>query len=234
MMNTSSFFSAAFGRWRTSWSGRQINRLAGFFDLFMMKLYRRPEDFQMLKSLLLRESEFNFKPSELFLIFSLAKAKAGSSGDFAEVGVYRGLSAEILCRAKGDKILWLFDTFEGLPDVGVYDSLFSKGTYKSSISAVRKRLEPWHGIQLIKGLFPQSADPVREQKFSFVHLDVDLYESTRASLEFFYPRMEQGGIILSHDYGQAVGVKRAFDEFFADKFEKIVELPMSQCMVIRN
>ena len=188
----------------------------------------------MLKSLLLRESEFNFKPSELFLIFSLAKAQAAAKGDFAEVGVYRGLSAEVLCRAKGDKTLWLFDTFEGLPDVGSSDPLFTKGTYKSSLPAVRKRLEPWQGVQLIQGFFPQSSDPVRERRFTFVHLDVDLYESTRASLEFFYPRMEQGGFLLSHDYGQALGVKRAFDEFFADKSEKIIELPMSQCMVIKD
>jgi len=222
------------GKWRTSWFGRRLNRTLGFFELVLMKIYRRKEDFNLLKSLALHEKEFNFKPSEVFMIYSLAKAKSGAGGEFAEVGVFRGLSAEVICRAKGEKPLWLFDTFEGLPDVGDKDSMFAKGTYCGSIDSVRNRLAPWKGVSLVKGLFPQSAEPIRDKIFSFVHLDVDLYESTKASLEFFYPRMEKGGVILTHDYGQAEGVKKAFNEFFAGTPESMIELPMSQCMVIKG
>jgi O-methyltransferase len=222
------------GKWRTSWFGRRLNRAVGFFELFMMKLYRKPEDFQMLNNLIKREKEFNFKPSEIFMIFSLARTKAGATGDFAEIGVFQGLSAEVICRAKGDNELWLFDTFEGMPQVGFQDTLFEVGTYKGSLEAVKNRLSPWKGVHIVKGLFPQSATPVFEKQFAFVHLDVDIYESTRGALEFFYDRMIKGGIIISHDYGQAAGVKRAFDEFFAGKKEKIIELPMSQCAVIKD
>jgi hypothetical protein len=168
------------------------------------------------------------------MIFSLAKTKSVASGDFAEVGVYHGLSADVICRAKGERTLWLFDTFEGLPEVGAHDPLFAQGTYRGSLEAVKNRLASWNGVHLVKGLFPQSAEPIRDKIFAFVHLDVDIYESTRESLGFFYPRMEKGGIILSHDYGQAVGVKKAFDEFFAGKPERIIELPMSQCLVIKD
>ena len=45
--------------------------------------------------------------------------------------------------------------------------------------------------------------------------------------------MQKGGIILSHDYSQNLGAKKAFDEFFLNKAEEIIELPMSQCMVVR-
>jgi hypothetical protein len=45
--------------------------------------------------------------------------------------------------------------------------------------------------------------------------------------------MTPGGIMLSHDYGLLAGVEAAFTEFFADKPEKVFELPTTQCMVIK-
>ena len=52
-------------------------------------------------------------------------------------------------------------------------------------------------------------------------------------MEFFYPRMVPGGVMLTHDYSLLGGVKKAFDEFFADKPEGIIELPTTQCMVVK-
>ena len=45
--------------------------------------------------------------------------------------------------------------------------------------------------------------------------------------------MNKKGILISHDY-HAQGVRRAFDEFFKSKPEKIIELPVSQCMIIKK
>lgn len=66
-----------------------------------------------------------------------------------------------------------------------------------------------------------------DRKFSFVHIDVDLAEPTLASLAFFYPRMQAGGIIVCDDYGisTCVGATRAIDEFLTDKPERMVSLP---------
>ncbi|WP_158745327.1 TylF/MycF/NovP-related O-methyltransferase [Acidisphaera sp. L21] len=83
-------------------------------------------------------------------------------------------------------------------------------------------------------LFPQSAETCRETTYSFVHLDVDLHSSTLACLEYFYPRMVQGGIILSHDYSYLHGVKGAFEEFLADKPEMALELSTSQAMLVKR
>src|SRR2546430_11261444 len=55
------------------------------------------------------------------------------------------------------------------------------------------------------------------------HIDVDLYTSTLACLEFFYPRLVPGGILLSHDYSLLTGVKAAFTEFLAGKPERSEE-----------
>ena len=67
-------------------------------------------------------------------------------------------------------------------------------------------------------------------------MDGDIYESTLEGLRFFYPRMNKGGIILSHDYCSLgfPGVKRAFDEFMSDKPEPVIELWDSQALVVKG
>ncbi len=85
------------------------------------------------------------------------------------------------------------------------------------------------------GYFPQSATTLDPSlKFSFVHMDVDLYDSTLSSLNFFYERMLPGGIMLSHDYSILEGVRTAFHEFLSDKPEGLIELPTTQAMIIKR
>ena len=62
---------------------------------------------------------------------------------------------------------------------------------------------------------------------------MDLYEGTLACLDFFYPRMLPGGVMITHDYSILAGVKQAFDEFFSDRPEGLFEMPTTQCMVIK-
>jgi hypothetical protein len=74
---------------------------------------------------------------------------------------------------------------------------------------------------------------VKDKLFSFVHLDADLYDSTIAGLQFFYPRMFPGAILICHDYLTAEGVNAAFTEFFAANPEPVIELTGYQCMVVK-
>ena len=79
-----------------------------------------------------------------------------------------------------------------------------------------------------EGWIPDRFGDVAETRFCFVHLDVDLFQPTRDSLGFFYPRMVDGGLIVCDDYGfeTCPGARRAVDEFFADRPEPIgVHLP---------
>lgn len=190
---------------------------------------------RVIQALIKREKDqFLFKPSETFMIYSIASAQSKIPGEYAEVGVYQGVSAEIICAVKGDKHLYLFDTFEGLPPVGELDPQFSAKMFKSNLAMVEQRMAAYKNVHIYPGLFPGTSEPVKNTRFAFVHLDVDLYQSTKDCLEFFYERMEPGGIILSHDYAQAAGVKQAFREFFQDKPEGIIELHMTQCMVVKR
>jgi hypothetical protein len=172
--------------------------------------------------------------SEAYQIFMAVKRTGKIKGDIAEVGVYKGGSAKLICEAKGSRTLHLFDTFEGIPKVDEIDApLFSKGEFAALLGDVKYYLKTYEGVYFYKGLFPATAEPVKDKKFSFAHFDVDTYESTLDCIKFFYPRMSKGGIIISHDYISAPGVRKAFDEFFKDKPEPIIEMSGTQCLIVK-
>jgi O-methyltransferase len=166
-------------------------------------------------------------------IISAVQATRHVPGDMAEFGVAHGTSAKLIAEYGGGKILHLFDTFAGLPEPGPHDSpRFCRGSYRCSLESVQQYLSGLP-VEYYQGFFPDTAGPVEDKIFSFVHLDVDLYESTLEGLKFFYPRMSRGGIIISHDYQSSDGVDKAFTEFFRDKPEPVVGLSGYQCLVTK-
>ena len=63
-----------------------------------------------------------------------------------------------------------------------------------------------------------------DKRFCFVSIDVDLYKTTMAAWEFFYPRMVKGGVIAiydDYDYPTCPGVTKATDEFLRNKLEDL-------------
>jgi hypothetical protein len=173
--------------------------------------------------------------NEASQIYRAVQATRKIQGDMAEVGVYTGSTAQVICEAKGEKPLHLFDTFEGLPVPTEKDDArqFRKGELAYNLEKVRERLKSYSNVFFYKGLFPTTSNPVKSRTFSFVNLDADLYESTKDSLTFFYPRLAKGGVLISHDYVTAKGVREAFDEFFKDKIEPVIQLADDQCMVVK-
>jgi hypothetical protein len=183
-----------------------------------------------------KEERMLLNDLEAYQIYMLVKKIEKIDGDVAEVGVYNGGSAKIICEVVNGKNVHLFDTFEGLPDTCEMDNQrqFHKGDFSAQFESVKDYLKKYPNIYLYKGIFPLTSDPIKNKKFSFVHLDVDIYESTLNSLNFFYSRMNKGGVIISHDYPGSEGVKRAFDGFFKDKPEIVIELiGCNQCLVVK-
>lgn len=171
-------------------------------------------------------------PAEGCQLISALRAAKDIDGDIAEVGTARGGSARLIAEYSNGKTIHTFDTFEGDPEIGVDDTQFWKGRYACSLEEVREYLKGLP-VELHKGLFPDSAAAFNACRFSFVHLDVDLYQSTLDCLRFFYPRLNPGGILFCHGYLIADGVNRAVAEFFADKREAPIELVGYQVMVVK-
>jgi hypothetical protein len=62
-------------------------------------------------------------------------------------------------------------------------------------------------------------------KISLLNLDVDIYEPSKIILEYLYPRIVKGGVILLDDYGVVAGETKAVDEYFRDSSVKIRKFP---------
>ncbi len=173
---------------------------------------------------------------EMLNIYDLVSKTTGLEGEMAEVGVYQGGSARLICEAKGDRTLHLFDTWEGLPPVDAEKDLLAEGDMNNtSLDLVKFNLKAYENVNFYKGMFPDTAGPVMDKKFCFVNLDTDLYQGTKACLEFFYPRTVKGGIIITHDYNDSrtPGVKEAFDEFFESKPEFVFAHWDTQAMIVK-
>jgi len=154
-------------------------------------------------------------------------------GDMAQVGVYRGASAGFIAEA-GGKRLHLFDTFAGLPRFSASDKGID--TFKdTSVEMVRDYLKGYEAL-CYKGVFPATSSPIKDKKFCFVYLDVDLYQSTKDGLEFFYPRMSPGGAIVIDDLDDKgwQGVRKAVDEFDSAHGTVCMKLVGGQGVIIKS
>lgn len=222
-------------------AGGRLERMGGGFVSWLQHLFLSShKDKDVMKMIrTMRRTVHGPLTNEAFILFNLAKSQKQVPGDFAEVGVSFGGSSRMICEGKGDTRFHLFDTFSGLPEGGgEHDrGVFKKHDYACSRDRVEAYLDGFSNLSFHEGIFPDSTKGIAEvedAKFSFAHFDVDLYEGTKACIEFFYPRMSPAGVVITHDYSLLTGVKKAFDEFLADKPENVIELPTTQAMFIKQ
>lgn len=181
-----------------------------------------------------------------YVVYSMAKALANLPGDMAECGVYYGASSFVIGLAMEGtgREHHAFDSFEGLSKPDAVDLAEDKQAYQwqesnlaISLETVSANLKRFDFIRYYPGWIPTRFASVENRQFSFVHIDVDLYQPTRDSLAFFYERVLPGGIILCDDYGSinCPGATQAFDEFLADKPEKnVIQLTTGQGLIVKR
>lgn len=133
--------------------------------------------------------------------------------DWAEFGVSRGLSARFLltCLAR-ERRLYLFDSWEGLPEP--WEDV-DRGRYRAAVPSFEDGR-----AHLIKGLFGETLPswvPTQASPLGFVHMDADLYSSTRFALDAISSLIVPGTVILFDEYYNYPGWQnheyKAFREF---------------------
>lgn len=148
----------------------------------------------------------------------------GVQGNLAEFGVFRGQFSALINQRFPNRKLYLFDTFEGFEKEemeketakGRCDKRFAEYHADTSVERVIKNLPFPEQCIVCKGFFPNSIiKDAMNEKFAFVSIDVDFEESILAGLDFFYPRLADGGVIYIHDYNSAFlsGVKNAVKRY---------------------
>ncbi len=147
-------------------------------------------------------------------------------GDFVEFGCYEGdrslLLAEVLHKFSTTKKLWVYDSFEGLPEKSPLDESASGEDFQMGVLAASKRDFKMRFLRanlplpkIVKGWFREVEAANLPEKIAFAFIDGDFYESTKDALKLVTPRMAKGGMILVHDYnsGALPGVTKAVDEW---------------------
>lgn len=162
-------------------------------------------------------------------------------GDTVECGAYKGATSYLICtfiqQHAQSKTHHIFDSFEGLNKPNKEDGDYWKeGNLATPEDICRKNLSQFYFVKYYKGWIPERFSEVQELRFSFVHIDVDLYQPTLDSIAFFYERLKKGGIMICDDYGFVTcpGAKKAMDDFYIDKTEPVIMLTTGQAFIIKQ
>jgi O-methyltransferase len=164
--------------------------------------------------------------------------QAGIPGEIVECGVWLGGSmmavARTLCRmSESSRNLYLFDTFEGMTDATEKDrnyrgkdaaGLMSRARGTSDdvwaigpLEAVQRNMTstgyPAERVHYKVGRVEDTLPREAPDQIALLRLDTDWYESTRHELEYLFPRLAPGGVLIIDDYGHWEGAKRAVDEY---------------------
>lgn len=199
----------------------------------------RIHDVKVPRALLSKEELSPTGAANINILTNLIDATCHLEGNIADCGVYRAASTVAMglyMREHGiSKTIYGFDSFEGFDEETFHSDLSlggaededrnEHGFSSTSLELVERKVRKFglNNIQFIPGYFNVSFPRFNPSvRFSFVHLDVNLYGSYKDCLEFFYPRMVFGGVILFDEYNDPPwpGCNRAVDEFLADKPEK--------------
>ena len=155
-------------------------------------------------------------------------------GARAECGAYRGATALLLCHARRSREpgyrgedFYLIDSFSGTsasvtndlipvrgPDGRLrMEAFFPAGKSDTSPEEVRGYFGDFPHAAVCPGWIPAVFSSLPDRDWAFVHLDLTLFEPTLASLEYFYPRLNAGGVIVCDGSIFCPGAQKAWDEF---------------------
>ena len=184
-------------------------------------------------------------------------------GDFVECGVWRGGNIILFQKlieyfSIKNKIIYGYDTFEGMTPPSKFDIYQNKKTAKFLMSKEKKNHNLEHtihaicsldqvkkhindatkinNIKLIKGDVVKTLKINQNlpKKISILRLDTDFYDSTKIELEILYPRIQTGGVLIIDDYGEWKGSKKAVDEYFKNNMPFLHIIDQSSRYLIKR
>ena len=206
------------------------------------------------KAIELTESTHNPMHERLYNTVQFLIHTLSLEGEIVECGCFKGLSSYMFCNYARQILgefsgenYHIFDSFEGISEPSVNDLITSSefgkegeafkvaGSYRGSLEDVKKTLGDFPNINYHPGWIPNTFQGLPERRYKFVHLDLDLYEPIRPSIDYFYPRLVPGGVIVVDEYGfpRWPGAKRAVDEFCSEHAINPIELTTGNGVLIK-
>jgi len=185
-------------------------------------------------------------------LYTLLGTVLALEGTIAECGCFRGMSSHLMLgrlkladpefAGRGYRIL---DSFEGLSEPGNDDAIpidhpkaarlgqmCRAGAFAASLETVQGGLAEFPAVEFHRGWIPQSLAGLPALRYRFVHLDLDLHRPTLAALEYFHPRLVEGGLLVCDDYDWP-GARKAIEEFCAGHDVAFDTTPQGQAVLRR-
>ncbi len=164
-------------------------------------------------------------------------------GDFVECGVNKGGMARAIIDYLGfersGKKFYLFDTFEGFAVDLLLDSekeKYAKGTpYSDSYAAVKETFREFSNVEIVKGAVPHTLNEVSIDKVAFLSIDMNCVQPEIAAMDFFWPKMAKGGVIILDDFAYTgfEGQNLAHTEWAKKNNIGILTLPTGQGLLVK-
>lgn len=172
-----------------------------------------------------------------------ARQALSVQGDFVECGVNRGgYSSAVMnftaFRRTGRRF-FLLDSFEGMPAAYVRQKSTDHREfyvhYRDCYEEVKARFKD-DPVVLVRGIIPESLPRADVQKVAFISIDLNFAEPEIAALEYFWPRLQVGAIVVFDDHGfRGFEAQRAAHVAFARRHGvPILALPTGQAVLIKG
>ena len=160
----------------------------------------------------------NVSTYPLTYVFEKMKLQHKSNTLWLEFGVASGNTINYISRFTNGKV-YGFDSFEGLPEK--WRDGFEKGAFNQNGNLPRVN----NNVELVKGWFNNTLEPfmkTHDQKVSFLHIDADLYSSTKYILDTLKQHLDKDCIVIFDElvnypgFDGPNGELRAFYEFITE------------------
>lgn len=165
-------------------------------------------------------------------------------GDFVDCGVYTGFCTRAIIHyvdfQKLGKKYWLMDTFGGLSEKYSTEYELERNTklgYAHTVDLFTQVKETFKdfNVELVKGPIPETLQRATPEKVAFLSIDMNTAAPEVAAMEYFWPRMSSGAMIVLDDYGYpgCLNQKLAHDEWAKSKGVQVLSLPTCQGLIIK-
>lgn len=171
-----------------------------------------------------------------------AAQAAKFEGDFVECGVNEGWLSLTICNFLSlnttGKFFYLFDTFNGIPKEQIADSEAARAAlhhYPDCFELAKRNFAPFPKAKLVRGKIPDTLSDVLIEKVSYLSIDMNIEKPERDAIEFFWPKLVSGGIVVLDDYAFGGYEKQhdSMDEFANRVGANILTLPTGQGIIIK-
>ncbi len=215
-----------------------------FFKRWMIKLkYRK---------LYKKFSEYTMIGERRYIRNLLLIKKFGNiNGSVVECGTWRGgMIAGTACVLGNNRCYYLYDSFEGLPDAKPVDgkkalnwqankeseNYYNNCTADEEDAKHAMTRSGADSVVIKKGWFSQTLPSYDGGEIAVLRLDGDWYESTMDCLNYLFPKVTEGGLIIIDDYYTYAGCSRAVHDYLAQhkRTEKIRQYAEEIAYIVKN